>query len=219
MIEKHLTYYVAKQDISIKPGLQSLFYAEGDSEVLFLEKTLEVLRADPTRNATVCFAGLANLTAKVQLPAKHKNFSQIQSFGMMLDAEGDLAARQQSIQAAAKSLGFPNLPPSGQVQQGTKKFGAFISPGKNKGGAIEDLILGEISTKPIWSCIADFVKCSRNLGLPLNSKSITQIYISVMASTTAPRLCGVGRAFEAGILDPAANCYQDVRQLVQQLIS
>jgi hypothetical protein len=215
MIEQNLVYYVAKQDISIKTHLRCLFYSEGDSEVFLLEKILQQLSAIPDQNAIVCFAGiLGNFTAKIRVPTKYGNFSRLSACGFLLDADDNPKGRIDLMRDAATAIGFPAPGDDGFGQTGGRMFGVFISPGNGAAGRIEDIVLRELMTTELWPCVTAFTKCTDSAGSPMDSKAIVQSYISIRS----PGICGVGRAFEAGVLQVAHSAYDQIRNFVQRLI-
>jgi hypothetical protein len=209
MIERNLDYYIAKQDISTKPSLRHLFFAEGDSEAFLLEKLLGHLGADRTTTGVVCFNGIsANFKEKVALPAKFSNFSQIIACGFFLDADDNPAGRAGVVAEAALAIRFPRPDGSGRAENDGRRTAVFVSPGDGAVGRIEDVVLREVAATPLWPCLVAYSECSGAAGVNLDSKALVQTYIS----SRRPGLCGVGRAFDANILDVTNGAYDLIRE-------
>lgn len=176
--------------------------------------------ADPTRNIVLCFRGLGKLRPFLHWLKQEPNFPGVTALGVMLDADNDYAGRVASVTA---QLQYANIlavgvasPVANIVMSNGRRIAVFVSPGVDQLGAIESIVINEIRQKQEWNCIDRLSNCvAEQSGDTPDPKSIAQIYVSLMS----PRLCGVGRAFEAGVLDVFDPAYAPVRAIFQPLIS
>jgi len=214
-----LTYWKRTPKLvgNFKP--QRLFVGEGDSECLLLEKVLSSKQANPNDNCIFCLEGLGSVTQKVAVYSREPNFGSVRCLMFMVDAETDRDARQHSIRDACRAISFipkaADFDASGIYRQGQRLAALYISPGKGP-GAIEDLIRQEISGTSEYDCLQELEACLRARHQKVvSSKAFAQIYISLKRD----RLCGVGRAFEANILDHNHAAYGGVVQLVSAVLA
>src|SRR5712691_4571727 len=197
-----------------------VFLAEGDAEASFFESLLVHVRADPARNVALCFQGLGKFPSFLHWLTQEPNFSDVTALGVMLDAEEDYAGRAASVTALLKNTKIlaagSASPIANIIASNGRRTAVFVSPGANQVGAIESIVIDEIRQKAQWNCIDVFSHCiDDQFGSPPNPKTIAQIYISLMS----PRMCGIGRAFDAGVFDVSDPAYAPARAVFQPLIS
>src|SRR6266446_4291254 len=193
-----------------------VFLAEGEAEAFFFESLLAYVEADPTRNVALCFRGLGNFSPFLHVLTQEPNFSGVTALGVMLDADDDYAGRAASVTALLKSTKILSAgaasPVANIVASNGRRTAVFVSPGANRVGAIESIVIDEIRRKAQWNCIDAFSHCiHEQFENPPNPKTIAQIYISLMK----PRMCGIGRAFDAGVFDVSDPAYATARAVFQ----
>jgi len=194
-----------------------LFLAEGASEEGFIRKILE--KHSDQQSVVFCFAGLGDLSTVLKSISGVPGINNLKSLGLMLDAEVDFNARVSSVIGHFANHNI-TLPP-GDVHNsrvslhGSCRIGVYISPGAGSSGRIEDTALIEIQETKLWSCVDAYAKCIESaLGKEFDKKSIVQTYISTIKGD----LCGLGRAFQANILNVAHTAYDTPRILIEDLI-
>lgn len=211
-------YYRSKLKLvgDYKPS--RLFLAEGETEAYLLDGLLENQNAAPSDCHVHCLRGISGLHNKLRVIANQDNFDNVRCLCFMVDADDDAVGRTQSVKDGCRRIDFMNvqaLSPAGTCSQGNKRFGLFVSPGDGNNGRIEDMILQEIAEKPEYACITGYIDCmATDHGNELDSKSVVQTYISAVNGS----LCGAGRAFQAGILDPLDTAYESVRLMIENLL-
>ena len=205
-----MKYDITKGD---RRAIRTLFLAEGLSESGFLNRRLETIGADREAVGVYCFQGINGLAEHTQavvniVDMALGNVELLAGMGMLADSETDANGRIESAIGFFKALGFPrcakDILASGRYQLGVRRIAVSLSPSNSSNGRIEDLILKEIEQSVEHACISSMEKCIKDATeVSLDSKAVAQIYVSCRK----PGLCGVGRAFEAGILDATHNAY------------
>ena len=195
-----------------------VFLAEGATEQHFIDKALQGLRAPVNDCAVFSLDGYSQLKNKIRNIMKEPNFEKVSALGIMLDADDHPESR---LRPAAIALGLANFPSDEDALRndylclhGPKKAGVFVSPGNGEKGQIETLVIEEIQTTKFFECLTDYEACIKKISGRLDAKGFVQGYIS----TRKGSLCGVGRAFEAGILDVNHRAYEGAREFIQQLL-
>lgn len=212
------SFYRKKIELAgdLKPS--KLFIGEGDTESFFIDKFLDLRKASPSENYVYCIRGLGSFQRKLEVVAKQNNFRFVNSLFFMLDAEDNLQGRLAAIAHGCRKIEFMNIQnveAAGIYKKDQKSLGVFVSPGTGSNGRIEDVILQEIMAKQQFGCIRKYVECMANDdGIILDAKSVVQTYISAVNGS----LCGAGRAFEAGVLDPLDPAYESVTSIIDTLI-
>ena len=210
----------ARKDISLsgKFSPSTVFLAEGKPEWLFVDKVLEKFD-EPIQDCVVLLLrGYTDLEKKIGLILEEDNSDNISSLGIMLDANNVPDRRLKKAANALKRAGFPSdendLRDGGICAEGARKTAVFLSPGDGRTGRIEDLVLEEIRTTNLFECVSGFKNCVEDVPCEINDKGVVQTYISARAGG----LCGVGSAFQKGVLDINHDAYRHARIFVQNLL-
>lgn len=195
-----------------------LFLAEGSSEAFFLESLFTDRGFDESEYCVFCIEGIDNLRPNLHFLSTEPNFHLVKSMGIMVDANGDADARLTSVLSSLKRYGCADDSTSFNggniaVYKGLR-IGLFISPGNSEPGTIETLTVREIRDQQESECIEALEGCIKSVcGAVLSEKALTQIYISIKNGS----LCGVGRAFQAGILKVEHPAYEEAVETFAQL--
>ncbi len=209
-----------KKEINLVGELKPsrLYIGEGETEAYFIDKFLSLRNASPLENCVLCIRGLSRFQKKLEVISKQDNFRFVESLCFMLDAEDSPNGRLDAIIDGCRRMGFielRNIETTGIYTKNGKSLGVIVSPGTGERGRIEDLILQEISAKEEYSCIQRYVEClASDNSKTLDAKSVVQTYISAINGG----LCGAGRAFQAGILDPMDSAYGSASNIIDALI-
>ena len=193
---------------------RKIFLAEGLSEALFLERLFEERSLNPHELIVFCFKGVNNFGPILKLLNDEENFSQITSLGIMLDADSKPKYRLNSVLRECRKIEFISdkaiMTEPGIFREEGRNLGIFVSPGEEKNGSIETLIMSEIEERPEFACLEELVNCLRNLGCPkLSEKALCQMFISLKRD----RVCGAGRGFQAGIFDITHSAYEQAARI------
>lgn len=196
----------------------TVFLAEGKPEWLFLDKVLEESNASEQDCVVFLLRGYTDLEKKIRLILEEENSDNISSLGIMLDANNVPDRRLKKAAGALKRAGFPSeendLRDGGICAEGARKTAVFLSPGHGRKGRIENLVLEEIRTSDLFDCVSGFKACVEGVPCQIDEKGVVQTYISARVGG----LCGVGHAFQKGVLDINHDAYRAARIFVQNLL-
>lgn len=198
-------------------GFQSapkVFLAEGDAEAFFLEAVFRHHDYPRHEYAVFCYGGNKFLDIALKTLQGDKLFPDVTALGIMTDADNNPDGRKNSVLNHCRNINYigprTRLGTSGIASFGGRKLGLFVSPGGGKKGRIEDLVKKEIANNPEHPCIEAFSDCLNGVtGDSLSEKAVAQVFITSRNDT----LCGVGRAFEARILDINDPAYAKAAQI------
>lgn len=198
---------------------ETVFLSEGWDDVNFVDKVLQLNGGDVSKHVIFSFEGLGNLEAAVDAITKEDNFDVVSSFGVVLDANSTPDGRVTKVFEAFRRSGIvrrtKGLKGWSVNSRGGRKLGAWVTPGKGRKGAIEDLVLREIKSHSAYQCILDYKKCVR--GKPkkrLTKKGQTQIFISTIKGDVR----SVGIAFQRGIFDTSHVAYSEAVRWIVAMI-
>lgn len=211
-----MTYYRKNMSLHDADQIKTLFLAEGDSEAFFIDALLRNNGCSEQEVYVFCFKGVSKLKAALRYLRSERNFGRVDAIGIMIDADDVPAGRLNMVCDILVNQGITGTRSDFAnqviVESNNRKIVVFVSPGNGQNGTIETLVRQEIATQPENDCIDLFVSCLSKIDIDLNEKSIVQQFISIRK----PRLCGVGRAFQAGVLNVQADVY---RQAADSLLS
>lgn len=202
-----------------KPSV--LLLAEGQTEVFFLSKWLELTGRQPETVAIVCFKGVNNLKAVLRSLVEEENFNTVRGIGFFIDADTNNAkSRAESITAHLKSL---SLIPQNQTQLNLGELNVtnglgisiFISPNNIGAGCIENVVINEINTTKYSNCIYGVNKCVTEIdNKAAHVKTLVQTYLGIVG----PGRSGTGHGFKSGDLNVMHDSYISIRDTFESLI-
>ncbi len=213
-----MKYARDKISLSGQDSPSVVFLAEGKPEWLFVDKVLEKFDAPIQDCVVLLLRGYTDLEKKIGLILEEDNSDNISSLGIMLDANNVPDRRLRKAANALRRAGFPSdeneLRDGGICADGARRTSVFLSPGQGRKGRIEDLVIEEIRTTDLFDCVSGFKVCVEGVPCQIDDKGVVQTYISARTGN----LCGVGRAFQKGVLDINHDAYRTARIFVQNLL-
>lgn len=195
-----------------------VFLAEGYSEQGLIKAIFDHLQI---RNAKVFnVEGEANLRASLlTLVGKVKAGTTLGCLGLVFDANDDYGARIMGIQTALQNVGLQfdkdRLDANLVFRHGDFPIGVFLSPGRQRPGRIEVMVLEEFGSRPITTCINSLVACVRNRSggaVTLSEKARTHAYLAALNQAA-----GLGTAFQKGLMDLNHAAYAEVLAMIGSL--
>ena len=130
---------------------------EGRDEEGFFGALLKHLGIDDieVRN----YGGKENLKRFLNVFVISTGFDQVQSIGIVRDADNSAVSAFQSIQGSLHSVNLPTpedmLGPAGDSPRVT----VFVMPDNVKCGALENLCLSALEDDPVILCVSEFMQC------------------------------------------------------------
>lgn len=190
-----------------------LLLVEGRDEQVLFEK---ILGQNWTNGIQVIDAGGINrfpgMLAALLAEARVKNID-LQSIGMVRDADEDASAAFQSICSAVSRNGLIAPPQTEVLSTGTPSVAILILPGNGAPGALEDVCLSSISGHPAADCIKSYIRCLRQRGVMESSnagKTAVHAYLASKADPTS----NVGRGAEHDYWDIGSPAFAIIRDFI-----
>lgn len=134
-----------------------LLLVEGRDEELVLGALLRHLGIRDVQVQS--YGGKNRLGYFLATVAGEPNFEQIQSLGIVRDADADARAALQSVQSGLRNGGLP-APQDFLISAGNApRVSVFIMPDNGGPGALERLCLNAWADDPAMECVAAFMQC------------------------------------------------------------
>ena len=134
-----------------------LLLVEGRDEENFFEAFLRYLGVSGIQ--VLNYRGKNNLGNRLEVYVDVPSFAQIQSIGIVRDADDNARSALQSVQSSLRNVGLPApqdfLEPAGD----SPRVAVFIMPNNADAGALEDLCLVALADDPAMGCVEAFMQC------------------------------------------------------------
>lgn len=195
---------------------RNLLLVEGKSARIFFEAFLTHLGL--TNEVQVHdFQSRDNRAAMIRTLAVTPGFVDVNSFGVVIDAEDNPASTQQSLRhhLGKASLAIPSA--HARFAPGKPRTGFFILPDGASKGMLETLCLRAVAADPAMPCIDEFFNCLTHHGVaaPQNpTKARTQAFL---ASRVRSEFL-VGSAARAGIWPWAGDAFAEAGRFLSDLV-
>lgn len=195
---------------------RNLLLVEGKSARIFFEAFLTHLGL--TNDVQVQdFQSRDNRAALIRALAATPGFADVDSFGIVIDAEDNPAGTFQSLRhhLGQASLAIPSA--HAQFVHGKPRTGFFVLPDGASEGMLETLCLRAVAADPALPCIDEFFNCLTQHGVaaPQNpTKARMQAYL---ASRVRSEFL-VGSAARAGIWPWASDAFAEARRFLSDLV-
>ena len=196
--------------IPIKRKIQLL--VEGKDQLHFFEKYIEHLSLTDVQIQN--FGGVDELRDFLLGFANMPNFQNVQSVGIVRDAETSADGAFQSVRASLKNAGL-SVPDSPEEPSGTSPMvTVLILPGENRPGMLETLLCESFANTSVNRCIDNFFTCVndlRDVSITKEDKARARVYL-----TTKPQPhVSVGVAAQKGYWDFEHGVFAAVRNFLQ----
>lgn len=186
---------------------------EGDDDKLFFGKFISSLNLLDIQ--IIKMWGKDPLSKKVKGITKASGWSQVTSFGLVIDADSNYAGALESIQYSLR-VAHLAVPQGPLLSAGRKrKIVFFVLPGGNRSGALEDLCLSSVIADPAMTCVDDYFHCLEQSNIRCRKISKAKVH-AFLASRHKPDL-KLGQATEAGYWPIASQVFDDIRRFLQML--
>jgi hypothetical protein len=186
---------------------------EGDDDKCFFNKFINILNISDIQ--TIKMMGGYPLSEKVKGVTKISGWSEVVSFGLVIDADSNYSSALERIQYSLRvaRLAVPRGP---LLSVGRKRKVTFlILPGVNSNGALEDLCLSSVISDPAMTCVNAYFHCLRQSGIRCRKISKAKVH-AFLASRREPDL-KLGQATEAAYWPLSSAVFDDVRQFLRLL--
>lgn len=143
-------------------------------------------------------------------------FGNVNSIGVIRDADNNADGAFQSVKDSLLSVGLPAPNQPLQNSTGMPTTTIAILPIDQQQGELEDVLLSSVDTDPAIFCVNDYITCLEDRGLTLPNKLSKARLHTFLASREEPNLL-IGQAARAGYFGWEASSFVSVIQFLQAL--
>ena len=137
---------------------KKVLFVEGQDEINFFGELLKYIRIPDVQ--IISYDGKDNLKNELKTITKIPNFSKVQLFGIVRDADNNIEGAFKSICQILKNNNY--MPPDkpNTFSSGAPKVGIYIMPNNKDDGMLEDLCLKTVEDSPLIECIDELIECA-----------------------------------------------------------
>jgi hypothetical protein len=192
-----------------------LLIVEGKDDEAFFDALVNRLGLNDIQVAGI--GCKTKLRARLKALANDPPFRNVQSLGVIRDADSDPNSAFESVKDALKAAGLPSPRRTLSVAKGPPKTSVMILPSINRKGALEDLFIEAVACDPAMVCTEDFFNCLREKGGSHPKRDMAKAKVRVFLSAQEDPTLPLGLAARKGYwpLDHAA--FERVRRFLESL--
>lgn len=163
----------------------------------------------------VAMGGRHPLTKRIESVKNTPGFSQVTSFGVVIDADRNYQAAFQSLCAALRNINLA-VPTSELTKVGNSpSVVLMVLPKRGRCGTLEDLCLNAVRSDPAIPCVNRYFACLSRKGI--NTRNISKAKIRAFLSSRPKADLTIGDAAYAGYWPFLDSTFDDVRRLLQMM--
>lgn len=197
---------------AIESGRQLL--VEGREDAQFFRALLRYLQIDDIQVRD--YEGTGNLRRYVLAFTGLVDFRQVQSIGIVRDADDSASSALQSIQGSLSNIGLPVPSQPLTPAEGPPRVSIYIMPDNASTGALEKLCLSALADEPAMPCVDEFLQCVNDtVGSSPSDGDKARIH-AFLASRQDPEL-RLGEAAQRGYIPWSHPALTDLGQFLINL--
>lgn len=164
------------------------------------------------------FGGKDGLKAYLRLVAKSPGFQDVESLGIVRDADADPANAFKAVRDALREVQLAVPKACGQICVDRRRVGVMILPGKDRTGALEDLCLESVQGDGAMKCVDEYFDCLVEQGLKVPSENAKKkAHVFIASRSGSARL--LGEAAEAGVWPWDSPAFCEVKRFLRSLFA
>ena len=192
----HCHERIDNQKITIQSP--KILIVEGRDEKGFFEAFLRTLALAEIQVAGI--GGKTQIRPNLKALVKDPDFSKIVSIGIIRDANADPKAAFQSVRDALKSAGLPIPRLPMKLVAGPPRINVMLLPSTERSGELEDLCLEAFKNEPIMTCVDQYFKCVKKLGMR-EPRKLSKAKVAALLSSQEDPAISVGLSAQKGFWD------------------
>ena len=196
----------------IKSAIQLL--VEGNDQRNFFEAFIEHLSLANIQIQN--FGGVNELRGFLRAFVNAPGFQDVQSLGIVRDAETSAGGAFQSVQSALRNAALPVPDNPAERTDTSPAVAVLILPGDNRQGMLETLLCESFAATPVEDCINDFFKCVESLP-DMSMKNPDKARAHVYLTTKPNPHFSVGVAAKNDYWDLNHSVFSPVRDFLQMI--
>jgi hypothetical protein len=192
-----------------------LLVVEGQDDRRFLQALLRYLTLESDFDVQE-LEGVGNLGERLSALHGISGFAQVQSLGVIRDADRDAQSAFQSLCSGLRNarLSVPAQPLS--VTGASPQVAVFIWPDCQNPGTLETLCLSSVNSNPAMVCVEQYFEClSQKMDVLPRPADKARLH-TFLASREKPGL-RIGEAAERGYWDWDHPAYDPIKQFLRAL--
>lgn len=196
---------------SIKFHKPHVLVVEGKDDFWLCVQLLDDLGVDTVQ--VIDIGGFENLGDTLKLYTKTPGWSSVRRVAVMVDSDGDPAARALSVRSSMKKAGLADPVEPSKFAGKDPSAAFFLVP--PHGGCLEDLIRAALKDgSPVELCVDQFVECCGVDDDPPSKRPKTWVHAYIAAKKPGLK---IGEAARAGLLRLEVASYEPLRALLLSL--
>ena len=143
---------------------------------------------------------------------------EVETIVIARDAESDVCAATQSIQASLQNVDLPCSQAAFNYESsGNLKVAYMIFPSPSEAsGTLEDLCLMTVEDNPAMTCVDSFLDCIESIGNGLSRRHKNKLH-SYLSSTDNYVGMKIGEASHAMAWNPNHSAFQPFKQIIEDM--
>ena len=196
---------------------EKLLLVEGRNEENLFAAFLRYLEITGVR--ILSYRGKDNLRNRLGVYVDAPGFGQVQSIGIVRDADDNAQSALQSVRDSLRNAGLSSpqtfLTPAGDSPQ----VSVYIMPDNSGVGALEDLCLRALEDDPAMPCVDDFLRCVDAAATtpPQTPQNRAKARIHAFLSSREDPELRVGEAAQRGYIPFNHSAFTNLAQFLQNL--
>jgi len=161
--------------------------------------------------------GKTKLRTILKAIVKDPPFQNVQSLGVIRDADLDPKSAFESVRDALKATGLPTPKKQMSVAKGPPKTSVMILPSIDRQGALEDLCLEAVAQDPAMDCTEGFFDCLQEKGRARPKKDMAKAKVRAFLAAQGDPTLPLGLAARKGYWPLDHPAFDRVRRFLKSL--
>lgn len=199
---------------------RALVLCEGADDKAFLRELVKKLTLDKERMQVIEVGGKDRLRQNVRDLLLRPGWTKVRGLLLTRDADANFAGAQQALSDTFAILFPTQRPAHGQLvfdPDSTMWLAAYVFPGSERPGCLEDLCLATREGDPIMGCVHGYIRCLNSLGDPSVPASPTKARVHAYLAAQRRPTDAAGAAARMSVWDFEHPCLDDLKQLIRGL--
>ncbi|MBJ2639998.1 hypothetical protein JF996_25095 [Salmonella enterica subsp. enterica serovar Typhimurium] len=203
---------------------KKVIFVEGDDDFHFLCNLLEIEGINDVYVEKI--NGKTKLKQTIRAFKSIESFNEKESIFLIIDADESFSDTERSIISTLNELNISSPSSHNEIAiNGSTKISFFIMPGKNKNGAIEDLIIAHACKKEVFRYIDDLfnkikeqesiiTSLDPDYAYPNNEKKAkVQVYLSCNKESDSR----IGISMKNKTIDTDDDCFSEIKEFISKI--
>jgi hypothetical protein len=161
--------------------------------------------------------GKTQLNARLKALKNTSGFSEVESIGVVRDANNNPNGAFQSVCSALRNANLPvptrALRPAGQRPE----VRIMILPEENTPGMLEDICLRAVEANPAMPCVTQYFECLQDKGLSPPDNLLSKAKVQTFLASKREEVKSLGIAAQKGYWSWDNNAFDHVKEFLQNI--